>query len=312
MGTDQWHLRQAVVASLGRNNVMVILDNHISKPGWCCSTTDGGGFFGDLYFDPEEWLRGLARMAALFSTAPAVVAMSLRNELRGPLQNVTQWYTFMTRGAEVVHAANPNALVILSGLSFDTDLSFLLQRQVDDLPFAKQKVVFEFHWYAFSDGQAWAGGNPNQVCATVAGGIMRRAGFLLERGWPLFMSEFGADQRGVNVNDQRYLSCALAMAADLDLDWALWALQGSYYIREGTAGVEEVYGLLSSDWCSIRNATFLQRISALQRPFLGHHRHSSTLLRHLFSRRNPHTPIIFRQEHHHPSTKSSTKSSMLW
>ncbi|CAA7404876.1 unnamed protein product [Spirodela intermedia] len=247
---------QAAVASLGRNNIMVILDNHTSKPGWCCSASDGSGFFGDLYFDPEEWLRGLARMATLFSTTPAVVAMSLRNELRGPRQNA-------------VHAANPNALVILSGLSFSTDLSFLRRRQLDDLPFARRKLVFEFHWYAFSDGQAWARGNPNQVCATVAGGVMRRAGFLLEQGWPLLMSEFGADQRGTNVNDRRYLSCALAAAAHLDLDWALWALQGSYYIREGTAGVEEVYGLLSSDWCSIRNATFLQRISALQSPFLG-------------------------------------------
>ncbi|KAD0345287.1 hypothetical protein E3N88_44424 [Mikania micrantha] len=33
-----------VVASLDRNNVMMILDNQISKPGWCCSDFDGNGF----------------------------------------------------------------------------------------------------------------------------------------------------------------------------------------------------------------------------------------------------------------------------
>ncbi|CAA6668047.1 unnamed protein product [Spirodela intermedia] len=202
--------------TLGPQNIMVILDNHTSKPGWCLQRLRRQRVLWDLYFDPEEWLRGLARMATLFSTTPAVVAMSLRNELRGPRQNA-------------VHAANPNALVILSGLSFSTDLSFLRRRQLDDLPFARRKLVFEFHWYAFSDGQAWARGNPIRSAPP----------------------------------------CALAAAAHLDLDWALWALQGSYYIREGTAGVEEVYGLLSSDWCSIRNATFLQRISALQSPFLG-------------------------------------------
>ncbi|KAL5718012.1 cellulase [Ranunculus cassubicifolius] len=38
---------QAVVKSLADNNIMVILDNHISKPGWCCSNFDGNGFFGD-------------------------------------------------------------------------------------------------------------------------------------------------------------------------------------------------------------------------------------------------------------------------
>ncbi|CAL5384201.1 unnamed protein product [Camellia sinensis] len=39
------HAFQAVVSSLGDNNVMVILDNHISKPGWCCSKFDGSGLF---------------------------------------------------------------------------------------------------------------------------------------------------------------------------------------------------------------------------------------------------------------------------
>ncbi|KAJ6321438.1 hypothetical protein OIU77_011501 [Salix suchowensis] len=49
---------QAVVSSLGDNNVMVILDNHVSKPGWCCSSSDGNGFFGDQYFDPDQWITG--------------------------------------------------------------------------------------------------------------------------------------------------------------------------------------------------------------------------------------------------------------
>lgn len=83
---------QKVVASLGANNVMVILDNHISKPGWCCSNTDGNGFFGDKYFSPDRWLEGLGKMASIFKGVSNVVGMSLRNELRGPRQNVEDWY----------------------------------------------------------------------------------------------------------------------------------------------------------------------------------------------------------------------------
>ncbi|MQM01746.1 hypothetical protein Taro_034499 [Colocasia esculenta] len=258
---------QAVVSNLGSNNLMVILDNHLSKPGWCCSNTDGNGFFGDQYFDPEEWINGLTRMATLFNGTGNVVGMSLRNELRGPRQNVSEWYRYMTRGAEAVHAANPDVLVILSGLSFDLDLTFLAQRQVS-LTFTG-KLVFEVHWYAFSDGQAWANGNQNQVCGSVAASVMRRAGYLLGRGWPLLLSEFGVDQRGVNVNDNRYLSCALAVAAELDVDWALWALQGSYYTRQGTLALDETYGLLDWSWCGLRSAAFLRRISPLQSPFQG-------------------------------------------
>lgn len=83
---------QAVVKSLGDNDVMAILDNHITQPGWCCSNSDGNGFFGDQFFDPDQWILGLTKMATLFNGVPNVVGMSLRNELRGPKQNVNDWY----------------------------------------------------------------------------------------------------------------------------------------------------------------------------------------------------------------------------
>lgn len=85
-------MAQTVVSSLGEKKVMVILDNHLSKPGWCCGGNDGNGFFGDTYFDPDVWVEGLTRMATMFAGAPNVVGMSLRNELRGPRQNTNDWY----------------------------------------------------------------------------------------------------------------------------------------------------------------------------------------------------------------------------
>ncbi|KAJ7956753.1 Cellulase (Glycosyl hydrolase family 5) [Quillaja saponaria] len=258
---------QAVVANLGDNNLMVILDNHITQPKWCCSNFDGNGFFGDKYFDPGLWIKGLTSMATLFSGVTNVVGMSLRNELRGPKQNVKDWYRYMQQGAEAVYAANPDVLVILSGLSYDRDLSFLQNKPLN-LTF-NGKVVYEMHWYGFSDGSAWVSGNPNQVCGQVINNMMRMSGFLLEQGWPLFVSEFGGDLRGTNVNDNRYLNCFTAMAAELDLDWALWTLVGSYYLREGVIGLNEYYGILNWNWCNIRNSSFLQRISALQSPFQG-------------------------------------------
>ncbi|KAI4317329.1 hypothetical protein L6164_025205 [Bauhinia variegata] len=233
---------QVVVRSLGDNNVMVVLDNHVTQPEWCCSNFDGSGFFGDRYFDPDLWITGLTKMAATFSATTNVVGMSLRNELRGPKQNVKDWYRYMSKGAEAVHAANPNVLVILSGLNYDKDLSFLRNQQVK-LSF-EGKLVFEMHWYAFTDGPAWESGNVNQVCGQVAGNVMRMSGFLLEQGWPLFVTEH-------------------------DLDWAYWTLVGSYYIREGVIGRNEYYGLLTWDWSQVRNTSFLQRISALQLPFRG-------------------------------------------
>lgn len=173
----------------------------------------------------------------------------------------------MQNGAEAVHLANPDVLIILSGLNFDKDLNHLTKKQVE-LSF-KGKLIFELHWYAFTDGQAWANGNPNRVCGSVVGNVMRRAGFLLEQGWPLFLSEFGLDQRGTNINDNRYLGCMMSVAAELDLDWAFWTLQGSYYIRQGVLGLDETYGMLAWDWCRTRNTPILERIKAIQSPFQG-------------------------------------------
>ncbi|XP_058102018.1 glycosyl hydrolase 5 family protein-like [Magnolia sinica] len=258
---------QVVVSNLADNSVMVILDNHLSKPGWCCSNTDGNGFFGDTYFDPDTWISGLTKMATMFNGFGSVVGMSLRNELRGPRENVSNWYRYMQKGAEAVHSANPDVLVILSGLNFDNDLSFLSNKQVE-VTFSG-KLVFELHWYSFSNSKDWETGDVNEVCGRLTNNVMRKAGFLLGQGWPLFVSEFGIDQRGTNVNDNRYISCFLGAAAELDLDWALWTLQGSYYLREGIIALDEVYGVLGWDWCQARNSSFLQRISTLQSPFQG-------------------------------------------
>ncbi|WZZ74025.1 hypothetical protein YC2023_085395 [Brassica napus] len=256
---------QEVVSSLGKNRLLVILDNHISQPGWCCNDNDGNGFFGDRYLNPQLWIRGLKNMATMFANVSNVVGMSLRNELRGPKQNIKDWYKYMREGAEAVHSVNPNILVIVSGLNYETDLSFLR-----DKPFEitfRRKLVFEIHWYGF--WSSWEGDNLNKICGRETENIMKMSGFLLEKGFPLFVSEFGIDQRGNNVNDNRFLSCFMALAADLDLDWALWTLAGSYYIREKTIGYDETYGVLDWSWSSIRNSTILQMISAIQSPFRG-------------------------------------------
>ena len=53
----------AVIDSLAAHRVMVVSDNHISQPRWCCNNDDGNGFFGDRYFDPQEWLQGISLAA---------------------------------------------------------------------------------------------------------------------------------------------------------------------------------------------------------------------------------------------------------
>lgn len=53
-----------VAAEMGRQQVALHLDNHVSKAQWCCGAHDGNSWFGDVYFDVEKWKRGLAYLAA--------------------------------------------------------------------------------------------------------------------------------------------------------------------------------------------------------------------------------------------------------
>ncbi len=41
-----------------------------------------------------------------------------------------------------------------------------------------------------------------------------------------------------------------------DADWAVWALQGSYYVRNQQVDFDEYYGLLNHDWTDWRNPAF--------------------------------------------------------
>jgi aryl-phospho-beta-D-glucosidase BglC (GH1 family) len=45
-----------IIDEFGKQGMMVLVDNHVSDPKWCCDNNDGNGFFGDQYFDPKKWL----------------------------------------------------------------------------------------------------------------------------------------------------------------------------------------------------------------------------------------------------------------
>ncbi|KAL4391704.1 hypothetical protein AHAS_Ahas03G0271700 [Arachis hypogaea] len=49
----------AVVDALDKQGVMMLIDNHVSMPKWCCDRQDQNGFFNDRHFQPQEWLQGL-------------------------------------------------------------------------------------------------------------------------------------------------------------------------------------------------------------------------------------------------------------
>ncbi|KAL4019131.1 hypothetical protein IC575_022770 [Cucumis melo] len=265
------HAFKTVVDGLGNAGLMIVLDNHISQPRWCCSLDDGNGFFGDRHFDALEWLQGLDYVARNFTGHSQVIGMSLRNELRGPYTNMDNWYKYVSNGSHLIHTKNPNLLVIISGVTFDTDLSFLKEKPLGYN--LHNKVVLEAHLYPFSGSEKLPESKfvkkpLNVVCNQVKEKFEREAGFVVNmenEPYPLWLSEFGYDLRGDNKAQNRFMSCFLAHIVGKDLDWAYWAFQGTYMYRQGQESVDEAFGIMDSTWTKDRNPQLNQMLQLAKR-----------------------------------------------
>jgi endoglucanase len=69
--TTRLQVWDAVAKELAKQGVLVHLDNHVSKAFWCCAGEDGNGWFGEKYFNVENWKRGLAFIAKHVSSYDA-------------------------------------------------------------------------------------------------------------------------------------------------------------------------------------------------------------------------------------------------
>ena len=264
-----------VINALDTSGIKVILDNHVSRASWCCNNTDGNGWWASAsgyddansrYFDTANWLSGLSAMSTFSKAHPNVVGMSLRNELRADGSqdgnDHADWYDLITQGAKAIHAGNEDLLIMIGGVSSARDSSFLRSQPLDTSAWP-DRTVWEFHSYYWSELPGSA------VCAIYEQILGANAGFLLEQDQaytgPLWLSEFGAAQvlgdggglGGVESGlEQDYLKCLVPYMEGNDADWAIWALQGSYYVRDGVVDFDEGYGLLDHEWKDWRNGTF--------------------------------------------------------
>ncbi|KAI0393670.1 glycoside hydrolase family 5 protein [Xylariaceae sp. FL0594] len=263
---------EAVIAALWKRGVMTILDNHVSKASWCCNLTDGNGWWdkgagytkaNSRFFNTDNWLRGLESVAAWSATQPGVIGMGLRNEIRefltqGTFNGREDWYDFLGQAAGRVHAANPAILVIMGGTQSSTDLVHVRTKGNIDWTAWAGKHVWEWHAYEFTVTYAVGKGS----CDALKSEYGLFDGFVLEQGKsytaPLLLSEFGfgmagGPRDGLSDADDRYFKCLREYVLSNDAEWAIWALMGSYYVREGKVDADESFGVLDHDWVGLRN-----------------------------------------------------------
>ncbi|KAL4975985.1 glycoside hydrolase superfamily [Aspergillus desertorum] len=268
--TTRLQVYDLVAAECAAQDIYVHLDNHISKAMWCCSTTDGNAWFGDTYFDVGNWKRGLQYMASHAASWETFTSIGLRNELRQPSTenpsypyNWETWYSQMTDAAQLVNAANPDALIFLSGLNYDTTLSPIptgsdlgdgTTFNLDDFSYA-DRLVLELHNYDTSASS----------CADLSGALWN-AGFKaldtnsssIVNVMPVVLTEFGFAQDKTTWQSV-YASCLREWIPEQQAGWMVWTISGSYYIRSGGQDYDDTWGILTHTWSGWRNEEAIEQ-----------------------------------------------------
>lgn len=202
--------------------------------------------------------------------------MSLYNELRPPFGTTIQglaanytwavWYEQVKRGSEVIHSANEDVLIFLSGMEGDMDLQPVVDGtpltpsnatfRLADFPGREEKLVLELHSY----GILFEVPNcPIYDSNLLEMGFSAGAGGNATNRFPVVMTEWGFANDDLTWRNDTYAICVQRFLRDVvpGAGWMVWVISGSYYIREGMQDYNETWGLLNHDWSDWRSPEFI-------------------------------------------------------
>ncbi|KAF2746381.1 glycoside hydrolase family 5 protein [Sporormia fimetaria CBS 119925] len=221
-----------------------------------------GIYLGDTEFNTEKWKRGLQYMAEHTKKWSSIISNGLRNELRKPDKagsslpyNWQVWHDQNVAAANLVNAANPDILIFLSGLDYDTKLTPI--RGAEDLGGGRR---FQKSSFKYADELVLELNNyrtPASDCDSGKNGFWNNGFKALDASAKnrmlVVLTEFGFSQTN-GFYYKVFATCMRRIIPEWDAGWAVWVLAGSYYIRAGTHDYEETWGLLNHDWSDWRRA----------------------------------------------------------
>eukprot|EP00929_Paragymnodinium_shiwhaense_P086155 TRINITY_DN46678_c0_g1_i4.p1 TRINITY_DN46678_c0_g1~~TRINITY_DN46678_c0_g1_i4.p1 ORF type:complete len:626 (+),score=119.11 TRINITY_DN46678_c0_g1_i4:209-2086(+) len=158
------------IEAVTKEGLLVILNRHMGKPGWCCNPCDGSQlWYGDGY-TKEDWLDSLTFMADRYKNNKRVVAFDILNEPRSrqsdgaigwwgldlsftaPLGfQFRDWRQAAAQGAVATWKGNPDQVVIVEGVLYAS-----LLQGITTLPMKiaqdclKSRLAYSshnYHWF---------------------------------------------------------------------------------------------------------------------------------------------------------------------
>ncbi|CAG7945841.1 unnamed protein product [Penicillium salamii] len=248
----------AVVESLTKAGLMVIVNNHITQATWCCGIDPcdivwyndwlAGGIFCRVPQSEEQWIRNWETIMQPLAKNPLVIGADLRNEPRGLWGTLDwdDWATAAERASERLLNINPSWLMIVEGISSANDLSGVRDRPIRLT--RPNRVVYSAHVYKWSGWGQLYPFSKRSYPDFAAAMNWNWAYLLTEEIAPVWVGEFGTPGTP-SAGDRNYWSHLVQFLAEVDISWGYWALNA----RKPT-GDTESYGLVGDgwDWQSVR------------------------------------------------------------
>jgi endoglucanase len=293
----------AVVAALARHGLLIVLDNHVSRPGWCCHADDGNALWWEDYnaaHPPHwaamsrhakfryfargqgRWLRAWRNIATRYTTgvraSDHVIGADLRNELRsdgalgipvawraGRVPAWQDWPRAAERAGNALLRINHRILVMVEGVGYSVDFRGAATRPIRLR--LSGRLVYSPHDYS------WEHRSP----AVVRTDIDKWWGWLLiqHRPWtaPVWVGEYGTchpEQCGVDP----WFTEFLQYLRDGDIDWTYWSINGtsaradlsptSCATTPRSPGCAEGYGVSDSSWGGDASAVLTADLRSVQ------------------------------------------------
>ncbi len=272
-GENALTIMDTVVNALTSAGIMVILDNHMSNAGWCCSTTDNNELWYNSQYPQANWVADWQTMAARYKSNPGVIGVDLRNEPRSPAtwggSSSTDWHAAAELGGNAVLTINPNLLVFVEGVNYAGDLSGVATLPVQlNVP---NQLVYEAHDYGF-----WYSTSTMTSYTTYVNTITPKWGYLVTGAnpQPLWVGEFGTCNSAVTcaTSDSAtdlgfWFSMITSYLQQNNLDWSYWAINGTTESGNGGGfGTVEGYGVLNLTWNGSALPSLTSRLQSMMAP----------------------------------------------
>jgi endoglucanase len=262
-GKHALEIMDDVVAALAREQLMVILDNHVSRSDWCCNEKDGNGLWYNREYPESRWLEDWQTLVRRYQAQPFVVAADLRNELRSGAQwggsdPALDWRAAAERGGNAVLAVNPSLLIVVESTEYS--LNFNGVRSLPVRLSVPNRLVYSPHNYG------WSQPVPKSYPEFKAH-LDQQWGHLLQgaNAAPVWIGELGVCQK---LSDCRqygeWFPFLVRYIAETGVGWSYWALNGTE--SSGATrlyGTPEGYGLLATGYQSVAAPEALKQLEAV-------------------------------------------------